>query len=197
MLVYLLRHGESEGNKRGLIQGKLDFPLSEGGKEQAKRAALFLKRYRFDLILSSPQKRAFETALVVSKVLEKPFKVDERLREISYGVMEGKTIKELSSWESYLRWLENPVKNTLEGVEDISSLERRIEDLLRHLEGERVLLITHGGFIRAAACKAAAIGLEHMWKFSVGNCSLTVLEIKNKNPLKGKIKLFNLPLAEF
>ncbi|NPA14530.1 MAG: histidine phosphatase family protein [Aquificae bacterium] len=201
MELYLLRHGQSEGNKKGLFQGSLDFPLSEEGKNQVLQMANFLKTQsaKRDLIISSPQKRALESAQILQKVLGVPLEIDERIKEISYGVLEGKTLQEVENWKSYQLWLENPVANPLEGVEDFASIENRLGDFLKSLsskEGERFLIVTHGGIIRALTCMVTDIGFSKMWKFSVANASLSVLKIDPKT-FKGKIKFFNFHLQAF
>ncbi len=197
MRLYLLRHAVSEGNERGLFQGNLDFPLSERGKVQSLKAARFLKgRFSFDAVISSPQKRALQTAEIVADVLNLSLKVDERIRELSYGVLEGKSHEEVKGWEIYPRWLENPVKNPIEGVENFESLTKRLTSFLEDLGGESVLLVTHGGIIRALTCLVTGIGYEHLWRFSVGNCSLSLLEVKDRENFRGKVRFFNLPIAE-
>ena len=201
MELYLFRHGQSEGNKRGLFQGSLDFPLSEEGKNQVLQMANFLKPQsaKWDLIISSPQKRALESAKILQKILDLPLEIDERIKEISYGVLEGKTLQEVENLKGYQLWLENPVANPLEGVEDFASIENRLGDFLKSLsskEGEKFLIVTHGGIIRALTCMVTDIGFSKMWKFSVANASLSVLKIDPKT-FKGKIKFFNFHLQAF
>jgi len=197
MRLYLMRHAVSEGNEKGLFQGKMDFPLSEKGREQSLKAAQFLrKHFKFERIISSPQKRALQTARIVAEVLNLPLEVDDRIREISYGVMEGLPHEEVKKWDLYPKWLENPVENPIEGVDDFEELEGRLQSFLNDLEGENILIVTHGGIVRALTCLVTGIGFQHMWRFSVGNCSLSLLEIKEKKPPRGKVKFFNLPVLE-
>jgi len=198
MRLYLLRHAQSEGNKRGIFQGKLDLPLSEEGIKQAQKAGEFLKRFTFDAIITSPQLRAKQTAEIVADILNLPLEVDERLREISYGVLEGKKHSEVENWEPYQRWLEDPVKNPLSGVDDFGDLQRRLESFLRdrYGEGKNILAVTHGGIVRAFICLLGGFGFSRMWRFSVGNVSLSMVEVKGVEPPRGKIKFVNLPTVE-
>ncbi len=193
MLLYLLRHGQSEGNRLGIFQGRLDYPLSAEGVRQAKRAAEFLRDLKIEAIYTSPQKRALQTTEIVSEVLKVPLKVEESLREISYGILEGKTHKEVENRKEYRLWLEDPINNPLEGVDDLVEVQRRVSAFIEKLSEERALLITHGGIIRIILCTVGGIPLSRMWSFSVGNCSLSEVELKQKSPPKGKIKLVNLP----
>ncbi|NPB05576.1 MAG: histidine phosphatase family protein [Aquificae bacterium] len=193
MKVFLLRHGRSEGNELGLFQGKLDYPLSQEGRRQAERAADFLKNLNLSKVYSSPQKRALETAKVVAERLGLPLEVDGRLREISYGILEGRRHEEVLAWEAYRRWLEDPVRNPLEGVEDLFEAQRRVADFLKDLSEDRALVVTHGGIIRVALCTVGGIPLSSLWRFSVGNCSLSGLELESLDPPRGKIRFVNLP----
>ncbi|HID79909.1 MAG TPA: histidine phosphatase family protein [Aquificales bacterium] len=198
MQIYLLRHAQSEGNKRGLFQGSLDFPLSKEGKLQAQRAGEFLKRFKFDLVVSSPQKRAMQTAQIVAAILGLKVKVDGRLKEISYGILEGKSHREVEDWNEYQKWLENPVKNPLQGVDPMDKLQERVESFLNDVPqwGKKVLVVTHGGIVRAIICTVGNLGMENLWRFSVSNVSLSLVELKRLNPPRGKIKFVNLPTAE-
>jgi len=200
MRLFLLRHAQSEGNRLGLFQGRLDFPLSEEGRKQSREAGIFLKKnFEFDAIISSPQKRALETARIIAEILGLPLKVDERLREISYGILEGKKHDEVKDWKPYLKWLENPVKYPLEGVDDLNDLAGRLKSFLKDHYGvyEKPLVVTHGGIVRAFVCLLGNIGFENLWRFSVGNVSLSSVEVKNVEPPEGKIKFLNLPTAGF
>jgi len=198
MELYLLRHAQSEGNKFGIFQGTLDYPLSEEGVKQTHISLNFLKNIPFELIISSPQRRALQTAEIIAEVLNLPLKIDNKIREISYGILEGVEHNKVKKKDFYLRWLENPVKSHIEGVTDFTELDRRLEQFLKELFTEKVkkvLVVTHGGIIRALACKLTGIGYEHLWKFSVANLSLSKLEIKDEVTLRGKIKFWNLPTA--
>jgi len=192
--IYLLRHAQSEGNKLGLFQGNLDFPLSEEGKKQALQTAELLKKFHFEVIYTSPQRRALETAKLIAERLNLPLKVDERLKEISYGILEGRKHSEVENWEPYQKWLEDPVKNPLEGVDNLFEVQKRVLEFLKELSEEKVLVVTHGGIVRVALCTVANIPLNSIWRFSVGNCSLTKLEIKSFEPLRGKVGFVNYPI---
>ena len=135
--IYLLRHAQSEGNKLGLFQGKLDFPLSEEGKKQALQTAELLKKFHFEVIYTSPQRRALETAKLIAERLNLPLRVDERLKEISYGILEGRKHSEVENWEPYQKWLEDPIKNPLEGVDNLFEVQGRVLEFLKELSEEK------------------------------------------------------------
>ena len=148
MKIYTIRHGETDWNKLGKIQGVSDIELNEIGIEQAKEAAKKISEYNFDLILSSPLKRAAKTAEIVSDG-NIPIIFKEELVERRFGKYEGCTTKEFDIAKCYdckLNLNEN-------GMEPVKDLLKRVENLLNEIKStykdRRVLLVTHGGTLRA------------------------------------------------
>jgi broad specificity phosphatase PhoE len=93
--VYVLRHGQSEGNATGTFQGKLDFPLDERGREQASAAAAWLAGQKVDTVVASPQKRAAETATIIASACGvQEIQFLDSLVEVDVGIFGGLT------WES-------------------------------------------------------------------------------------------------
>ena len=93
MKIYLIRHGETDWNKERRLQGRKDIPLNENGVQVAKLTAESLSQVKFDKVYSSPLKRAFETATLVTAgqyTIEK----ETRLLEIDFGVCEGACTEE-------------------------------------------------------------------------------------------------------
>src|SRR5688500_1044189 len=93
--LWLIRHGESEGNRAGLLQGQRDYPLSARGRQQAQRLAERLGTVRFDALYSSDLTRALDTARAVSATIGLPVTLDPGLREIDYGAWSGLTPAEI------------------------------------------------------------------------------------------------------
>lgn len=95
--ITLLRHGESEGNSSGLLQGQSDYPLTTLGVEQAQRLALFWKanQVKFNLIISSPLLRASQTAEVIANSLKVPVEFDPDWMERNFGRLQGANLHEL------------------------------------------------------------------------------------------------------
>ena len=89
MVIYLIRHGETDWNTKRLLQGATDIPLNQNGIEVAQLTAEGLREVAFDLIFTSPLKRARETAEIIRGERKIPIIPDERLREISFGPYEG------------------------------------------------------------------------------------------------------------
>lgn len=145
---FILRHGESEMNKKGIIISllpeKIPCPLTQKGKREIKKICQKLKREKIDLIISSDLLRAKETAEIVGKELGiKPF-FDKRLRDIKAGIFEGKKLSQfLSFWKSYEeRFFKKP-----KGGESYNDLKKRMYKFLKEIEekysGKTILLISH------------------------------------------------------
>ena len=91
MIVYLMRHGQTDWNKEYRLQGATDIPLNEEGRRQAKEAAEKMRDIPFECVYSSPLIRAKETAQIISAFHDIPTVVDDRLKEMSFGIYEGTT----------------------------------------------------------------------------------------------------------
>ncbi len=147
MDLYIVRHGETGYNKMGLLQGRTDIPLNQNGIEQAKKAKTELEHINFDLVISSPLKRALETAEIIAP--NKEIQIDARLNERELGEYEGKPSR-LYDFDFYHNLLEN---HTEKGVEGIRELIVRVRKLIIELKSKypdsTILLATHGGLVNA------------------------------------------------
>jgi probable phosphoglycerate mutase len=167
--IYYLRHGETEWNAVGRLQGTLDIPLNARGRGQAVQAAgilvdLFARdgRNRASLpYVSSPLGRARSTMELVRGKLELPpsdYGLDDRLREIGYGVWEGSTLpeSEASHPEIYARRLADKWTVAPPGGETYAAVQLRMLDWYESLLTDTVA-VAHGGTARALM---VALGLE-------------------------------------
>jgi broad specificity phosphatase PhoE len=144
-IIGLLRHGQTDWNIDFRLQGITDIPLNETGLAQAREAALVLAGTQWDLVLSSPLSRAFDTAKIVSAGIGiTEIAIEPLLLERSFGEAEGLLHEE---------WKERyPDPNLVPGGETLVELRARAWQLLdtlaeRH-QGQRVLTVSHGALIR-------------------------------------------------
>ncbi|MBX6762716.1 MAG: histidine phosphatase family protein [Rubrobacteraceae bacterium] len=158
--VILVRHGQSTANAEGVWQGQLDYPLSEEGRVQARLTGAALAAERITAIYTSPLSRAFETAEIIAR--EAGYRGEvvpvSGLMERHGGILEGTTgaereekmpelVSKLASLPEEEGWL-------LVGAETDEEVLARFEQALsgifsRHGPGDRILIVSHGGAIRA------------------------------------------------
>lgn len=191
MKIYLMRHGETDYNKKGLIQGQLDVPLNENGIRLAKLTRDGFRRegLSFDLAYCSPLIRARKTAEILLEGTDTPVIYDERIREMNFGEGEGVLLKdidvkpELANIDALFH---NPPAYRATSVgESYEALFARVESFLEQeiypKEGqyENILVCCHGGIIRAFLAFLKKLELSEFWNNHQPNCSVNIIEIKN------------------
>ncbi|NMC07940.1 MAG: histidine phosphatase family protein [Candidatus Lokiarchaeota archaeon] len=160
MRLLVTRHGETDWNANGLIQGKQDIPLNEHGRSQAKRLGSLLRERRIVKIYSSPLSRAWETARIIKaalqdgRVIDIPVIVDPLLAERSFGPLEGRGLKDLAPVElDFIKRLDT----TIPGVEPLDAFKQRVFGFYARLQREEttmlgkddcVLVVSHVGQLR-------------------------------------------------
>jgi broad specificity phosphatase PhoE len=127
MKMILVRHGETEWNKTGRVQGASDVGLSGTGKEQISRLALVLKEEKLDAIYASPLKRTRETALILGRFHEAEIRLESGLMEMNHGDFEGLFFQELrEKHASFLkRWASDPSSVRMPNGETLAELQDR------------------------------------------------------------------------
>lgn len=168
MNIYFVRHGETEWNKEGRLQGWLNSELTEDGKKQA---ALLREQLQlsFDKIYSSPSKRAVDTAMILTND-EKSIILDERLKEIHLGSWQGRLISEIEKEdaERYALYCQSPEQYIPDDGESIEQLKMRMGDFFRDClqeQAENVLVVTHGVSIRALLLAIYDWPTSKIWDF--------------------------------
>ena len=146
--LLLVRHGETDWNADGRLQGQTDRPLSDFGRRQAEQLADELVDQELQAIYSSDLARARETAEIVGERLGLQVVLDPDLREKDWGTWEGLTAVERDR-------VEFVGESTEEHQERILRALRRISE--RHPDGGHILVVTHGGSMRRV--QTAALGM--------------------------------------
>ncbi len=173
MKIGLVRHGLTDWNARGIIQGQSDIPLNDEGREQAARLAKRLAEEPrlWDAVVSSDLQRAHATAKVIANKLSIPLlEPDMRWRERHFGEAEGTTLAQREArWG--LDWKQRGL-----GIESDKALRERGREAVRQLEeregGRNILVVSHGSFIAQMLLELCQ-GLEDI---KLGNVSYSILE---------------------
>ena len=188
MIVYLLRHGETDWNKEKKIQGCTDIPINEYGRELARKTREGLKDTFFDFCLCSPLGRARETASIVLQGRDVPMYLCEEVREMNFGEYEGlpslvepmKTI-----WHNFFYDTEAYVTPTK--GESVAELLERAGAFLSYLasredyQDKRILVSTHGAAMTAMINQIKGeTSVAKFWQMGVPkNCAVTTVEYKD------------------
>jgi broad specificity phosphatase PhoE len=158
--LLLVRHGETDWNAEGKLQGHTDRPLNDFGRRQAKALADRLAGEDVAAIYASDLARAKETAEIVGTRLGLPVVIDADLREKNWGSWEGLTADERLAVEFQGETTEEHRERTLRAV-------RRIAE--RH-PGQRVVIVTHGGSLRRIQAAVSGVALP-----VIDNCAVWAL----------------------
>lgn len=196
MTLYFMRHGETDYNRSHRLQGRLNKELNDNGIAQAEIAYKDFKDQGiiFDHVISSPLIRAYKTASLVSGKDLSEIEKEDRIIEISFGDMEGKTVEELD--DNMRNFFVDPVnyKAPLNG-EGYEDLLERIKDFLDEiiesdLKGN-ILVLSHGAALHAMYMLITGDTLDNFWNATVGNCGYFMAEPEN-----GKFKVTGLNFRE-
>jgi uncharacterized phosphatase len=154
MMVAVVRHGETDWNTQGLIQGQTDIPLNDNGLRQAERAAAwFKKRGGWERLYSSPLSRALQTAKIIGAVTQLTPQIIPGLMERRFGALEGLSLEERE--RLFPRRLE--AEETVPGLEPRIELKERVLHTWRQIINEsqqektcapaRIVIVSHGGWM--------------------------------------------------
>lgn len=182
--ILLARHGETDWNSERRWQGHADQPLNDAGRAQARELAESLAGRGIEAIYSSDLLRAHETARIIAERLRLPVEVDAGLREVDVGDWAGRAVSEIEGAdpEGFRRWQEG--RKGWSGGESYEQMgERVVAAVLRIARchaGQTLLVVTHGGSIRA--CRATAAGLDYAGSRvsaigSMANCEVAELHV--------------------
>lgn len=178
MLIGLIRHGLTDWNAVGRIQGQSDIPLNDEGRGQAELLATRLKQesYKWDFVVTSQLSRALETGQIIADELNIPlYDPDSRILEKSFGKVEG-----LTSAERETLWGKDWDQLEL-GQEKNEQIQKRaldfMEDIARRFPDKNILVISHGGLL----AQLYVALFQDKYNERIGNLSFTVVENQQQN----------------
>lgn len=190
MLIYLIRHGETDQNKQRKLQGQSNYELNEYGRELAKKTRDALKEIAFDCVFSSPLIRAMETAQIIIGDREIPIIKERRVQEIGFGVYEGlccgKDGYNIPD-PQFLNFFDAPEKyNIPPGGESFEEIIARTGEFWEELIGDseycdkKILVSTHGCALKAILANIRGTKIKDFWGQGVHkNCAVTIVKVEN------------------
>ena len=192
MKLYIMRHGETDWNKEKRLQGQSDIELNEFGRSLAYKTQEGLKDIPFDRVITSPLKRAKETARIVMGDRKIPFTEDNRISEMCFGEYEGMCCKGKGfniPDEGFKNFFLAPqLYKAPKTGEDFSQFSKRIHEFLHELYGKKeyendtILISVHGAVLCAMLRDMKNTPLELFWGEGVHkNCGVTIVNVENGN----------------
>ena len=187
--LILVRHGESVWNSERRIQGSLDPELSPRGRRQTDLLVSHLRPHLTPgvaAIVTSPLRRAAQTADQIAAAYRIPAVREPDLREMSLGRWEGKTVAEIQAAYPgcYERWLEDPLEFPAPGGEDLRAFERRVVAALERMRGAHpgadLILVSHGGVIKALLCFALGLDVRYLFRLKQDNTAVNQIELDGR-----------------
>jgi broad specificity phosphatase PhoE len=182
-LVYIVRHGVTDWNQAGCIQGQLDVPLNAAGRAQAVLAAQAFMACGATALYSSDLLRAYETAQIIGRqtglqVIQKP-----GLREMDFGAWQGLTSAQILARdpEVYAARRERPYDVPPPGGETWQRFYQRVlqalRDILQATDAQRIIVSTHSGVCTVLGLEALGLGYAGKRLFGNANCAIHTLAI--------------------
>jgi broad specificity phosphatase PhoE len=182
-LVYIVRHGVTDWNQAGRIQGHLDPPLNATGRLQARLVSQRLAQLGAGALYSSDLQRAYQTAQIISQATGLRVVQEPGLREIHFGVWQGLTSQQIRARdpEVYAARRANPYDVAPAGGETwrqfYDRAVRTLHEILETSTAQRLIVVTHGGVCTVLGLRA--LGLDYTGKrtFGIDNCSIHTIAI--------------------
>lgn len=188
MILYLVRHGETESNRAGLALGRADVPLNDRGRWQAQRAGIALAREPLVAVYSSPLSRAFDTASEIARHQGLAVQVEEGLIEMDIGEADGLTYQQvrerfpglLEAWAS-----EDGPKHRMPGGETLMEVQERawrtVATLLEKHSEEAVCAVTHNFVILSLLLRVLEMPLASFRRLRHGVGAISVLDVTEQH----------------
>jgi broad specificity phosphatase PhoE len=177
--IHLVRHGQSEWNARGLLQGQTaHVRLSALGRRQAEAAAQALATCTADALFTSDLTRAVQTAEAIARAVGRPARIEPRLREQAYGRFEGRPSREVYAAVAGADWHDPDLR--IGGGESSAEVYARVGAALRQClaaSAGSIVLVSHGDTIRIAAAWLSGHGPGEVPWIDTPNGSITTVRL--------------------
>ena len=186
MNIYLLRHGQTEENRKGTYYGNLDISLNAIGITQGNKAKDLFNDIKLDRVYVSDKKRTLEMAKLALGQKEIEVINDNRINETNFGDFEGKTYEEIKKLypKECLCWQENWKEFVPPNGESYIQLCDRVKSFMEHikkLEMDNILISSHSGVIRAIYCYVMNENMDLFWKFGCKNGDIAIIKYEYGN----------------
>ena len=171
-MIAFVRHGETPPNRAGLLLGRSDAALTDRGRAQAERLAKLLAGWGVERVLTSPLRRARDTAAPIAAACDRAVEVDERLIEVDYGEWEGRPFGDLEP-AVIARW-RGDGSFAPPGGESLETVAERVASFCHEWLDDRVVVaVSHVSPIKAAGTWTLRGAPELAWRMRLDVASIT------------------------
>lgn len=188
MEIYIIRHGKTPWNVDRRLQGGTDIELNQDGIDLAMKTGEGLKGVDFDVVYSSPLKRALETAKLIVGDRDIPIITDDRLREINFGSREGErsmAVKDDPNDPFYFFFHAPEKYDPLDG-ESLEEVKKRTAEFLTEIiepkenDYKRIMIVGHGAMNKGLQCHMLGYDIKDYWKGDLQhNCAFNVYNLED------------------
>ena len=184
MNIYMVRHGETLWNKEKVFRGRKDIPLNETGEKQAETVGTYFAGISLSRIVSSPLRRAVQTAGAISSTTSVAVETMEEFTDINFGIWEGLPLREVEKRYpvDFGLWRTSPEKLRIETGETLVMVRDRVSAGLAKIacgQEAAVVIVTHRVICKILVLHALNMGNEHFWGMKYDPASITLLERKD------------------
>ena len=181
-MLVLVRHGRTQANREGRLQGRIDLPLDEVGERQAVAVADFVRSgATIERVISSPLQRAQQTAAAFGM----PVETDERWIELSYGEYEGVPHADVPS-EVWNKWFSDR-HFVPDGGESLATLDERVReachDLLVAAREQTIVVVSHVSPMKSAVAWALGVDVGISWRCHLDHASICRIVVRGERPV--------------
>jgi broad specificity phosphatase PhoE len=190
------RHGETDYNATGRMQGHLDSVLTDVGRNQARFAVPALARFSPEIVVTSDLRRAMDTATTFTEATGVPLRVDKRLRETNLGLWQGMSSAQVDEqWPGSRQQWQTDSTWTPPGGESRLEVAARAAEVVADLDEsteETAVLCAHGGMITALTGHLLELPITAWAKLGgIGNCHWTVLARRSSSGMAWRMRVYN------
>ena len=182
VLLYLVRHGQTEWNRLHRIQGQSDPPLNETGRTQARALARVFAERPLDAVYSSPLQRARDTAEAIARVHNLSVQTFDELKELNVGALDGVTLVEMRErYGDFLaRWRTDASVRLPGGGETLAELQARAWEAIQRIRqahaGQQVAVVTHSFLTQVVISAVLGLPLDHFRRVRVSEGAVSIMD---------------------
>lgn len=180
--IMLVRHGETDWNRKEVFRGRIDVDLNGNGREQARALAEATRIFRIDAIYSSPLSRSLETGQIIAEAHGLDVQVANGFVDLHYGQWQGLEHQLVMEQfpDLYRMWHRSPHLVHFQGGESLNDVGQRalgqLEKIVLEHENQTVAVVSHRVVNKVLLCAVMGLENSNFWKFRQDNCCLNIFE---------------------